>query len=347
MDTWILRTVRTTSRRRFIAWTVALAVVCGLVAANRRYVENFLGGPHDMGQADLDAIRDVSTAEKYYARVRGSEAIDTGIHQVTVRTQNGVETGRSITGAYFALVVGDRLLVCRSSSGAGTTFEGELAPMPAELDQQIFDSAEMRELRPRFYPFYLTDESFRYPGYWALAGLAVFGILLVKFGGSAWKHLQDPSSHPVVQRVATWGDPIGVAVTAEREARAPRLKGGGGWLLTDRFLIQKTFFTFELLRLDDLLWAYKKVTKHSVNFIPTGKTYDAVLSCKGGSATVQGSEKAVDEMLAFAAEHTPWAVFGFSKEIEGHFLNDATAFCAAVESRKNAWARQQRAQSTA
>src|SRR5262249_25672322 len=168
METWILGTVRTTSRRRVIAWAVALAGVAVFCAAQRRYVENFLTGPYDMGRAELDAIGDVSSEKKCYARVQGSEAIDTGVQQITVETRKGVETGRSVTGAYFALVVGDRLLVCRSRTGAQTTFEGELAPIPPDVDQQIFDSAEARQLRSRFYPFYLTDESFRYPGYWGL-----------------------------------------------------------------------------------------------------------------------------------------------------------------------------------
>src|SRR5438034_340683 len=82
----------------------------------------------------------------------------------------------------------------------------------------------------------------------------------------------------------------------------PRYKGGDGWVVTDQFLLRSTFFSFDVLRLSDLLWAYKKVTKHSVNFIPTGKTYDAVLACYGGSATVKGAEKTVDALLGFAAQ---------------------------------------------
>jgi hypothetical protein len=46
----------------------------------------------------------------------------------------------------------------------------------------------------------------------------------------------------------------------------------------------------------------KKVTKHTVNFIPTGKSYAGVLVCYGGGAEVTGKEKSVDAMLAFAAE---------------------------------------------
>ncbi|MGD8322636.1 MAG: hypothetical protein PVJ02_19450, partial [Gemmatimonadota bacterium] len=262
------------------------------------------------------------------------------LEEITVTTRNGVETGRSVTASYHALVVGDRLLVCKSRSGPRTTFEGSLLPMPLELQQQLFQTPDMQEIRHHFYPFYLNDESFRVPGYWALGVLLIFGFLLLRYGRPAWRTMQDPTSHPLIERVQAWGDPIGVAAAAQRESRSPRVKGRNGWILSDQFLMRSTFFTFDLLRLSDLLWAYKKVTKHSINFIPTGKTHEAVLICYGGAATVEGSEKTVDEVLAFACERTPWAVFGFTKDLEGVFNGSTDEFCAAVEQRKMEWSKE-------
>jgi hypothetical protein len=337
MDTWILKMVRVRSVRRVTAWAAALVCLALLAFGQSRYVQNFLMGPYDLGPADLDSIRDVSEAPRYFARVSGSKAIDTGIQQITVRKRSGVETGRSVSAAYYALVVGQKLLLCKSGSGSRTTLEGELVPMPGDLERQLFNTPDMQAIRGRFYPFYLSDESFRFPGYWAIAGVLVLGFFLMKQGLPAWRHLQDPTSHPLVERVNSWGDPIGVAVAAEREAHSLRFKGGGGWAITDQFLIQSTFFTFDLLRLCDLLWAYKKVTKHSVNFIPTGKTYDALLICYGGTATVQSAEKTTDDILGFAAQRAPWAIFGFSKELEGYFNENTREFCAAVEKRRQEW----------
>ena len=76
------------------------------------------------------------------------------------------------------------------------------------------------------------------------------------------------------------------------------------------------------------------MTKHSVNFIPTGKTYSGVLVCYGGAAEVTGREKNVDALLAFAAERTPWAVFGYSDDLNKLFKQKTQEFCAAVEQRK-------------
>jgi hypothetical protein len=307
--------------------------------AQLRYITNFLMGPYTVDAADLESISDASRAPRYFVQVAGSKAIDTGIQEITTEKRGGVETSRTVSAAYYALVVGEKLLVCKGGSGFQTTVEGELSPMPADLVGQLFNTREMQELRGRFYPFYLNDESFRFPGYVAIAGLTVLAYLLVTKGLSAWRYMHDPASHPVVARVATWGDPIGVAVAAEQEARSPRYSGGG-WLITDQFLIRSTFFSFDVLRLIDLLWAYKKVTKHSVNFIPTGKTCSAMLICYGGAATIKGSEKTTEEILGFAAQRIPWAVFGFSKEIEKYFNKNTRDFCAAVEQRRQEWLQQ-------
>ena len=109
--------------------------------------------------------------------------------------------------------------------------------------------------------------------------------------------------------------------------------------MTDKYLIRSAPLAFDLLRLSDLLWAYKKVTKHSVNFIPTGKTYACVLACYGGTAEVTGREKDMDSLLSFAAERAPWAVLGFTDELSQVFRQKTADFCAAVEQRKHELAR--------
>ena len=91
--------------------------------------------------------------------------------------------------------------------------------------------------------------------------------------------------------------------------------------------------------MSDLLWAYKKVTKHSVNFIPTGKTYSGILVCYGGTAEVTGREANVDALLTYAAERAPWAALGYSDDRNKLFKQKPQDFCAAVEQRKRELAR--------
>jgi len=341
MDTWVHQQLRTTCRRRVAAWCIVLGGAVLFLLAQSRYISNFVSGPFDFGQPELDAIGDVSTAPRYFVRVTGSRAIETGIQQFTTRKRAGVETSRSVSAAYYVLVVGDRLLVVKRAEGSpsSTTAEGELTAMPAELQRHLFNTPQMEAIRGRFYSYYLDDSSFRVPGYIGAVAALILAVLLVKYGLPAWRYARDVSSHPVVRRVAAWGDPVGIAVEARREAASPRYKGGG-WRVTDKYLIRSAPFAFDLLRLSDLLWAYKRVTKHSVNFIPTGKTYAGVLVCYGGAAQVTGREKNVDAVLTFAGERAPWAIFGYSDDLNKLFKQKTQDFCSAVEQRKRELARQ-------
>jgi hypothetical protein len=307
--------------------------------AQHRYVSNFVLGPFDVGQSDLDSLGDPTTAPRYFVKVSGAKAIDTGIEQLTIHKRSGVETSRSVSAKHYALVVGTRLLVVKSSGGTPTTAEGELIPMSLELQGQLFNAPSMDAIRGRFYPYVLSDTAFRVPCYLALVGALLLGLAFVKYGLPACKYIQDPGSHPVVKRVSSWGDPLGIALDAKREASSPRYKGGG-WMVTGKYLIQSTVFTFDLLRMSDLLWAYKHVTKHSINLIPTGKTYAAILRCYGGTAKIDGREKEVHAVLAFATERAPWAVFGFSEELAKLFRNRTQEFCSAVDQKKREWMRQ-------
>jgi uncharacterized protein DUF6709 len=335
METWVLKMIRTAALRRVIAWGVVLAGGVLLFVSNARYVGNFVRGPFALDRAALDSIGDVGAAQRYFVRVTPERAIDTDIREYTTHTNAGVETSREVTGAYYALVLGDRLLITKTDGEAPTVAEGSLEPLPADVESHLFDSKEMQAIRPRFYSFYVNNESFRLPGYIAIAVVLVLALLLVKIAAPAWRYYREPESHPLLQRIASWRvDPLGVAVEAERDFNTPRFKEGNGWRVGEKYLIRSAFFTFDLLRLTDLLWAYKKVTKHSVNFIPTGKTYDAILVCYGGSATIKAKEKRVEEMIRFAGERAPWAVIGYSAEVATLFAKDIRAFTAAVESRR-------------
>ena len=337
MESWIAGRIRTTSRRRVVTWTLVLIGGVLLATSDRRYVANFVRGPHRLAQADLDSIRDVRLTPRYYARVAGEKIIDTGIREYTIHTRNGVETSREESGAYVALVLGNRFLIVHTEGAGSQIAEGKLAPWPADLEGQLFDNDETRALRSSFYPFYLDGDSFRRPGYVVIAIGIVFVLLFIWQAVPAWRAWRDPERHPLAKRIAAWGDPIAVGVEAEREFDNALLQGGAGWRFGSKYLVQSRFFTFNVLRFSDVLWGYKKVTKHSVNFIPTGKTYEAIVNCYGGTATIPGKDKKVEALLEFVQQRSPWAIFGFSDELAATFNKHLQDFTSAVEQRRQQW----------
>jgi hypothetical protein len=340
MDTWIAQRIRAVSFRRVVVWTLALVSGVLVATSDHRYIVNFLGGPYKLERADLDSIRDVTVTPRYYARVAGDKVLDTGLRQYTIHTQSGVETSREESAAYHALVVGNRYLVVRTAGGPSREVEGKLVPWPENLEGELFNSKEMRALRRSFYPFYLDADSFRRPGFVVIGVAIVFLLLFIWQALPAWRAWRDPERHPLAQRIAKWGDPTRVAVEAEHEFNTALLRGKAGWRLGNTYLVQSSVFAFNLLRLQDVLWAYQKITKHSVNFIPTGKTYEAIVHCNGGTATIPGNEKRVRELLNFVAQRTPWAIYGFSDQLAGTFNKSRQEFARSVEQRRKEWEQQ-------
>jgi hypothetical protein len=335
MDTWILQMLRRKYRNQLVVWGLVIAVGVLIVFLNTRYIDNFVRGPFTMGASELAQVGDASTAPHFFVKVAGSRAMDTGLQEVTQETENDVVTSRKVTSNYYALQVGEKLLIVKSTGGTMRLAEGALQPMSSDLESNLFSSPEMQQARTHFYPLYLdAASSFRAGGYWAIAiGLAFLTLLAWK-ARPAWRGFEDPGSHPLAARVGKWGSPVDTAAAIEREWRAPGTKRIGEWTLTERYLVQSALFRFNVLRFEDLLWAHKKVIKHSIDLIPTGKTYEAIVHCYGGTAELPGSQKKVDEMLQEFGRRVPWAVVGFSAEIQQLFVKQNRDFCAAVEERR-------------
>src|SRR5262245_48258336 len=110
-ENWVLQQIRKACLHRVMWWCGLLAVLLVFVASQHRYVANFFQGPYPLSKAELDAITDSSSTPRYFARVTGSKAIDTGIRQITIRKRRGVESSRSKSEQFHVLVLEDRLLV--------------------------------------------------------------------------------------------------------------------------------------------------------------------------------------------------------------------------------------------
>jgi hypothetical protein len=336
MDGWIARRIRATSLRRVVVWTLALVGFVVVATSDRRYIANFLSGPYPLAQADLDSIRDVTSTPRYSARVTAERVIDTGIRQYTVHKQRRGDEPRRVGGVQR---VRPRQSLPRRETGADepSVAEGKLVPWTSDLEAQLFDTKDMLSLRSKFYPVYLDSESFRRPGFVVIGVGIVLLLLFVWQAIPAWRTWRNPERHPLWTRVAQWGDPLGIALEAEHEYENSLMRGKVGWRVGNKFLVRSTFFTFNVLRFYDVPWGYKKITRHSVNVIPTGKTYEAIVACYGGTATIPGKEQKVNELLTFVQQRAPWAIYGYSDQLAATFNTHRKDVAGSVEQRRKEW----------
>ena len=179
-----------------------------------------------------------------------------------------------------------------------------------------------------------TTENYRVTGYVVIIITLLFAFLIVVFVRRALGYMRNISMHPVVKRVESWSDAADVVALSEREMSTPRFKGNGV-LFTDSFVIVQGFFTFNIFAWNHLLWAYRKQTTTRYYFvIPVARSQEAIMNFYGGSVNWRAGKKSVEEVLIFAIKQAPWAVLGYSPELEKLWSKTNSDFVAAVESRR-------------
>jgi hypothetical protein len=335
MTTWIERTARQKSVGQVVLFLVVTAIVAWIYAENRAYLKVFFKGPPPATAADLDAAEkaenNLQPIATPYVTITGDKVLNTGVQEVT--TNYGFI--KNVSAGFYALEVGDRVLIVKSGKTPSTTVGGELGPMPYDLKSDLFPPGTDPTDEAVFYPL-LLDTNYRESGYvgafWALLAEALFGF----FAFRSWRRLSGQVEHPAVTRARAWGDIAVTSAEVERELEMAVIVKRGGWTLTQNYAVKNMWLSFDLFRLDNLVWVYKKAIKRRVNFIiPAGTTYSAALNFSDGQAEVGGSQKKVEELLALASERAPWAVKGHSADLEKFYKSSRNSFVAEVMKRKS------------
>lgn len=275
-------------------------------------------------------------SQKEFVSVTGTKVASSGMQEITTETTNGVKGSSYVSSEYYLLLVGDRILIVKSKVEPTTHISGSVKPVPNGLESSIFPDPSDKDLKDRLYSFMLsTTESYRLPGFIALALTLVYVVLVWIFAGRAWRHIQNISLHPVVKRVENWPNSTEVVFNAERELHSAIRYKKSGITLTSNFVIARRLFSFNLFPISDLVWAYQKVTTRMLYFvIPVSRSREAVLVFYGGSVRIPAGKKLVEGIIGSVAQSAPWAVFGYTEELARVFKDDPNGFAAAVEQRR-------------
>ncbi len=153
---------------------------------------------------------------------------------------------------------------------------GELGTMPYDVKTSLFPEGTDPNDEAAFYPL-LLDTNYRESGYvaafWVLLVEALFGFLAWR----SWRRLTGDRDHPAVKRARGWGDLAVTSAEVERELETAVKAKVGGWTLTQNYAVKREMLSFDLFRLENLVWSYKKVVKRRMyGVIPMG-TIHAVI----------------------------------------------------------------------
>ncbi len=336
-NSFVEKQIRRTNRNLLLTNGVLLAAVLSVIALNYRYAVNFVLGPKKISAEDLLAIGDPEERQQFFVRVSGDRVLATGfkhVEQQVDKYSNKVES-ETVKYDYKALKVGSRLLLVKApSSSTATDFSGALLKdsESANVIAQIEQSAP--EIKGLFLPFVLDTVDYRDGGYWAL-GIGVPLLLLIVWNLKKWiARNNDRSSHPIYKKLRSYGEPEQLSFEIENEI-AQASSFIASVLITRSWIFVPSSFGLKIARLADMVWIYKKVTKHSYNFIPTGKTYSALLwSRSGESIEVSLKEKKTDELLQAVATRAPWVLTGFNNDIQALWNGNREALLQAIDERR-------------
>lgn len=339
-DNFIGRQIQRCNRNLLVANLMLLVVIISYATIRTRYLAGLLFRATEISNRELATLHDSNSRSGLIVRVNGDRLFDTGVQSVeqTLDSSNQVQSTK-ISAEYKILTVGEKLLLIKADPAAsGTTFTGMMVPIPASVNESVVAPTIQDEpqLQGMFIPAMLDATDYANEGWWALGiGIPILllsGWNLIKWKKRAW----DYSCHPIYKRLSCFGSVADIVQQIETARLANPASKMAGVELSGPWLFSKTAFGFTCFHLPDSVWLYEKVTKHSVNFIPTGKSYAALLYDRYGYSTViPAKQKEVAALMTHIVQQCPWIIAGFSKELESLWASQKDAFIAAVDKRRN------------
>ncbi len=336
-ESMITKAVRRSNTTLLVVCVIGLLIVGALAVLNLRYFYNFAMGPFDVTADELIAITDPKAPQEYWVRVTGDEIYDTGIQYVET-SDSGRET---VEFSYQALALGDRLLLVKQPGEPveDLTLRGSLEKINAEEQSEIIDDlvAEEPLLEGVFLPYLLNTGGFRTGGVIGLllGGLVALGCVIGLV--VAMRRSADPSTHPIFKSLQRFGPIEFTTSRIDAELGGEHTTLAKNFHLTKSWLVYNPPGKFEVMRFEDVVWLYMHVTTHKSYGITVGKTFAVMVSDKFGMRSqmvVGNKEEPAQEVIQEIGRRAPWAVGGFSPELDKAWKKDRANFLAEVEKRK-------------
>lgn len=334
--TYLERQLNRTNRNLLLLSFGMILGVAGYGIAQYRYFYNFCHGPFDTSLASLEKIGDPEKLSHYFVSVKGTESDETGLQDVEQVTRSGAVESETVKAEYAVLVIDKRfLIVKRKPKDNSTTYEGALVALPPDVHARIVNPLlkDYPYADSVFLPLMLDATGFRTGGYVALV------ICIPIFLFAVWSIYQvvqrqnSPEKHPIIKAISRYGSPdIARQMDGELGTDATNLRKA---TIVPSWIVLPTAFGLSVCHIPDIIWAYKKVTRHSVNFIPTGKSYAVVMWDRYGiSLELTATLERADAILCALAELSPWAIFGYTEELRQTMNGGFAEAVATVDARR-------------
>ncbi|HEY6329574.1 MAG TPA: DUF6709 family protein, partial [Blastocatellia bacterium] len=312
--------IKRCNRNLLLVNAIIQAGLLTLGFANYRYLVNCFRGPFPISHEALDRIVDPTHDAHYYVSIDNLSVVETGLQslQKTVDKYTGEVKNQTITATFFVAKDSRPLIIKSPSESRATQYTGALVAVPPDV-RDYFQRTFLDEKHPFeevFAPFMLDATEFRGDAYIGLCLCIPVGLLAAWNIKKAVARIRNAQTSPIYKSLDHYGQPpefVAQAIDEEFKTHNECSPISAVNLLPS-WLLHRTFFHFTVMQINEIIWIHEKVTTHSVNFIPTGKTYAIVIhDATGRTIEVNGrrSKEKISSLVTVLQARIPWAVFGY------------------------------------
>jgi hypothetical protein len=319
---------------------LAIALAVALIGAKAFY--QLVTGPQALeASAFTDLNAQPESFKRQHVTLKGTRIIDTGASEITVRKKRGVERGLSESAHYYALDMGNnQFVLVRGVVGAHTDpiVTGWIKAPGSSVDRNTLAQLDSGPAQGSMFKNIILDETDGGTFDWLVAIVVLLATLLAIWNiVKAIGRNKDQTKFPAIktQKLGATDVPQFVASVDVDLASTQAVKGVR---VGEKFALLQKSTLVELVNFDRLAWVYNQVTKKKIyGIIPAGSSHALVLYTndeKRYEWAVGGKEETAHQALAKIADHVPWAVYGYTDDIQTMWKKDIRGFLNAIAQRK-------------
>jgi len=342
---FLMSQLRRNDRNLLITNFVAFLFIVMFFLSKINFLYNAFRGPFQADFNWLGSITDPASEKKKYIEFKSPKVYNMWFHEVIEEYSSDTNTVQKTTVKSDYLLVGidEKFIVVKVPHGMrGSTFIGEINELPGEVEDYAVEvmlekGFSEKEIDEKFQPILVdTSRNYKAAGYTMIViGSALLFFVLWNMFKIVKRNL-DPYSHPVFTNLSKYGNNKEMAKYIENELEQGNAVKLEKFIITDNWIIYKTWSSLYILKISDLIWIYKRIITRRVNFIAVGKNFEIVLNNnrKGSRALKVSSENAADRVLEEIYKRAPWIIFDYNDEYRSLWARDFRQLVNLVEMRK-------------
>jgi Putative transmembrane protein precursor len=300
---------------------IGIVLLLVLGCSQYRYLYNCFLGAQKINTEQLVKLEGADRIDRDFVTLTSSQIIDTGINEISVNKKTQIET---IQAKYaIAILDRDKAILIKTQPEdnlKNITFTGKLSEIISDSHLQIFNRVvnDRPNLKSKISLLMLETGDYTSSAdsflFFLVGGLGICSWNLYK----AKVRTENLRKHPIYRSLIQYGDGDLLADSIDNEIGnrySSQELEANTLFVTPSWLLFTPIYNLQIVKFDRLMWAFKKVTNHSVNFIPTGKTYAIVLYDRfGKERNFSMSEGEVDLIIGNIHTYAPWTVIGYTSE---------------------------------